>query len=151
MPGRAWTAHRTRGKTTGWYSATASKTLKVTASADWSGDKKLCHRGRAGKRERAGGYRSWTRAPAAGRQLWVEAKDLRFNEEETDLEEYQSKPAPAGLKLLEHQPIQNSKVDVTAGTFQYLRDFDLGDKVDDGGAGAGPCHGGADRFGAGGV
>ena len=36
----------------------------------------------------------------------------------------------ARKKLLEHQPLQNVEVDVTAGTFQYLRDFDLGDKVD---------------------
>ena len=104
---------------------------KVTASADWSGAKNYAIVAGAGEEserevqivdQSAGGY---------SRQLWVEAKDLRFNEKKQTLEEYQASLRQRGAeKLLEHQPIQNVEVDVTAGTFQYLRDFDLGDKVD---------------------
>ncbi|WP_418972376.1 siphovirus ReqiPepy6 Gp37-like family protein [Allofournierella sp.] len=65
------------------------------------------------------------------RQLWVDARDLRWDEKEQTLAEYQASLRQRGAeKLLEHQPIQNVEVDVTDGTFRYLRDFDLGDKVD---------------------
>lgn len=104
---------------------------KVTASTDTSGARNYAIVAGAGEGserqvqvvdQTGGGY---------ARQLWVDARDLRYNEQEQTLEEYQASLRQRGAeKLLEHQPLQNVEADVTAGAFQYLRDFDLGDKVD---------------------
>lgn len=103
----------------------------VTASADSSSVKNyaiVAGAGEEGEREvqivdqTGGGY---------ARQLFVDAKNLRFNEKKQTLEEYRASLRQQGAeKLLEHRPLQNVEVDVAAGPFRYLRDFDLGDKVD---------------------
>lgn len=104
---------------------------KVVASTDASSVKNyaiVAGAGEGAEREvqivdqAAGGYTQ---------QLWVDARDLRWDEHEQTLAEYQESLRQRGAeKLLEHQPLQNVEVDVTTSAFQYLRDFDLGDKVD---------------------
>lgn len=70
----------------------------------------------------SGGYRQ---------MLFVDAKNERYDAAEQTEEEYLAGLRQKGLeKLLDYQVVQNIEVDVSQGTFQYLRDFDLGDRVD---------------------
>lgn len=65
------------------------------------------------------------------RQVFVDAKNERWDEEKQTESQYLEGLRQKGFeKLLDYQNTQNIEVDVTNQTFQYLEDFDLGDKVD---------------------
>lgn len=69
-----------------------------------------------------GGYR---------RILYVDARSERWDPQEQTEEEYLAGLTQLGLdKLLDYQIVNNVELQAGNGGFQYLRDFDLGDKVD---------------------
>lgn len=69
-----------------------------------------------------GGYR---------RILYVDARSERWDPDEQTEEEYLAGLTQLGLdKLLDYQIVNNVELQAGNGGFQYLRDFDLGDKVD---------------------
>ena len=65
------------------------------------------------------------------KQLFVDAKSERYDPEKQTQEEYLESLRQKGYdQLLRYQETQNINIDVSQSTFQYLRDFDLGDLVD---------------------
>lgn len=69
-----------------------------------------------------GGYR---------RMLYVDARDLRWDPEKQTEADYLAALQQRGLeKLLEYQAVRNVEIQAGGGSFVYLRDWDLGDKVD---------------------
>lgn len=79
---------------------------RITAVADLSG----------------GGYK---------RQLYMDSRNSRWDEEEQTLDEYKASLQQEGMEaLLDYQIITNVDMDASAGGYEYLKDWDLGDKVD---------------------
>lgn len=65
------------------------------------------------------------------RMLYVDARNERWDPEEQTEEEYLAGLTQLGLdKLLDYIVVNNIEIQTGRGGFQYLRDFDLGDKVD---------------------
>lgn len=65
------------------------------------------------------------------RILYVDARSERWDPDEQTEAEYLAGLTQLGLdKLLDYAVVQNIDIQAGAGGFQYLRDFDLGDKVD---------------------
>lgn len=69
-----------------------------------------------------GGYR---------RVLYVDARNLQWDPEKQTEEEYLAALQQKGVEqLLEHQIVRNVEIQAGSGSFVYLQDWDLGDKVD---------------------
>ncbi len=65
------------------------------------------------------------------KKIFIDAKDIRYDREKQTQDEYIKALEQRGLeKLLDYKIINNIEIDVSEGTFKYLRDFDLGDVAD---------------------
>lgn len=64
------------------------------------------------------------------RKLFVDARDLQYDPEEQTYESYIDSLVQRGKeKLLDHVIINSINIDVSPCPFEYLKDFDLGDKA----------------------
>lgn len=69
---------------------------------------------------------------AQKRKLFVDAKDLAFDTSKQTLDEYEENLRHRGLEKLvqDYAEILNVEIDASQTAFVYLRDFNIGDKVD---------------------
>lgn len=78
-----------------------------------------------------GSERIWVTVGDGDSELWVDAKDISFDTTKLTLEQYKDLLMQRGKeKLLEHVATKNITVNVSTSTYEYLKDFDIGDIAD---------------------